>query len=311
MEQPQDYSHLCGHIYDQATQEEVTDVCLQRFGDLPLESGVGKSRKLYLNPRKVLGEDWTEIQQIGDCTPHAVQRGYLMSFGTKIIVLGTGQTTIPKLATEPLYAYSRVEIMNNLWRGSDGTSTSACIKAAKKYGFLKRQKYPGYDFTRYDPSLARLWGDKGVPDDLDSSAEEDQLLAYYPSFDYGTARDLIYNGYAVMVSSNWGFKNARRDSRGRISPSGTWPHSMVYTAMDDDPSDPCLLLDNRSWPPNWVTGPKRDDEPDGTGWVRADDADKMLRGAWGSSRPMPDSYAISNTKAFPSQGQMLDQIEMF
>lgn len=304
------FDHLCGFIYHQKTQESLTEQCLNLFGDLPLESGAGKRRLLYQNLRKIVGTDWREIQQIGDCTPHGAQRCYVGTRATKMVVLGlTG--TIPIPATEPLYAYSRVEIMGGIWKGRDGTSTSACIKAGQKFGYLHRQKYQNYDFTTYDSALARKWGNSGVPDDLDPIAEEDQLTAYYPSFSYEKARDLIYNGYLVAVSSNYGFESAHRDAKGRITPNGQWSHTMVFSAADDDPQDPCLLLDNRSWPDQWVSGPKRfGDEPEGTGWVRADDADKMLQGIWGRSK-QPDSYAISTTSDFPSQAAQLDAFEMF
>ena len=67
---------------------------------------------------------------------------------------------------------------------------------------------------------------------------------------------------------------------------------MAFVGMDDEFKRPGLLCVN-SWPVNWISGPKRHEQPDGSFWVDAEVADSMLR--------QNDSFALSGFEGYPSQ----------
>jgi hypothetical protein len=49
-----------------------------------------------------------------------------------------------------------------------------------------------------------------------------------------------------------------------------------------------------SWGPNWVSGPKRHNQPDGSFWCDADTLERYILSA-------NDSWAYSNFNGFPPQ----------
>tara|TARA_R110000868_G_scaffold228799_2_gene481762 strand:- start:833 stop:1066 length:234 start_codon:yes stop_codon:yes gene_type:complete len=67
---------------------------------------------------------------------------------------------------------------------------------------------------------------------------------------------------------------------------------MIFIGVDDAHRRPGLCCMN-SWGPNWISGPKRHNQPDGSGWVDAETCDRMLR-------VQPDSYAVSGFVGFPA-----------
>jgi intein/homing endonuclease len=67
---------------------------------------------------------------------------------------------------------------------------------------------------------------------------------------------------------------------------------MLFASVDDEYKRPGLLCVN-SWGEHWIDGPKRHNQPEGSFWVDADDADRMLK--------QQDSYALSNFKGYPAQ----------
>jgi hypothetical protein len=306
---------LCGHIYHEESSERF-NASLPSFGDVAAvikDSGVGQTRLLYEAVRQVLGKDFAEIQTIGDCVPHSYQRAWITLACVRIVINGLAEQlantpdNIP--ATEFWYALSRVEIGRGIFNGGDGASGSMTCEAMLKYGTLFRRPYGSIDLTTYSGSRARQWGDKryGCPDVLEPLGKDFTVNSTVLTDSYAKARDLIYSGRPVAVSSNYGFVSGRRDPEGFIKPNGSWSHCMLFTAVDDNPHRPGLLCDNRSWPTSLVSGPKGEhDIPDGTWWVDAEYADAMLAGRWGRNRPQPDSYALSDMNGFPAQ--LLDML---
>lgn len=67
---------------------------------------------------------------------------------------------------------------------------------------------------------------------------------------------------------------------------------MLFASVDDEYKRPGLLCIN-SWGEHWIDGPKRHNQPEGSFWVDADAADRMLK--------QQDSYALSNFKGYPAQ----------
>lgn len=65
---------------------------------------------------------------------------------------------------------------------------------------------------------------------------------------------------------------------------------MCFVAVRYEPRPGLLCLN--SWGTSWISGPKYpDDQPDGSFWVDAETATRMLRGR--------DSFAVSGIEGFP------------
>ena len=67
---------------------------------------------------------------------------------------------------------------------------------------------------------------------------------------------------------------------------------MLIIGMDDTGRRPGGLLLN-SWGPDWISGPKRLGQPEGSFWVDADIIDRMLA--------QEDSFAPSSYFGYPKQ----------
>jgi len=65
---------------------------------------------------------------------------------------------------------------------------------------------------------------------------------------------------------------------------------MWWSGVDDSGRRPGICNQN-SWGRSYHYGPKRHNQPDGSFWIDADNADKMCRNG--------DAWAISNFKGFP------------
>lgn len=264
----------------------------------PLQAtGEKQVRLLYQDVRKITGRDIILNQTVGDC----VSQGWAQAadyVACTQIAAGRRERWVALCATEAIYALSRVEIGGNRIRG-DGSVGAWAAKAVNQYGTLRRQKYGSIDLTTYSGERARLWGSRGLPDELEPIARERPIETVSLVTSYNQARDAIANGYPVVVCSQQGFTD-RRDADGFMRASGTWAHCMIFVGVDDAFRRPGLLCQN-SWGPNWIDGPKRHDQPDGSGWVDADTCDRMLR-------IQPDSYAVSGFRGFPATDEWADYL---
>ena len=68
---------------------------------------------------------------------------------------------------------------------------------------------------------------------------------------------------------------------------------MFLSAVDDAFKRPGTLCQN-SWGPNWISGPKRHNQPDGSFWIDADVLEKRILS-------QGDSWAYSNFVGYPPQ----------
>lgn len=238
-------------------------------------------------------------QTVGDCVSQAWGLG--VDFLDAIQIAHGEGKWITKCATEPIYAGGRVEIGKGAISG-DGMHGSWAGRWCRDYGVLLRQPYLNgkYDFTRYSGSKARKWAHfckkctkwgGGVPDALEPIAKRHPVKTITLVTSWEQARDAIYNGYPVVICSNYGFRR-RRDKDGFLIRKGKWFHSMLLAGMDDTDSRPGGLLIN-SWGMNWISGPTRLDQPIGSFWVDADTIDDMLS--------QDDSFALSNYFGYPRQ----------
>jgi hypothetical protein len=259
-------------------------------------SGAGKIVLLHKAVEKVVGSFPVNNQTVGDCVSHGEAGACQVLICTDIVLRREAEEWRGLVATEPIYAGSRVEIGGGRISG-DGSVGAWAARWVTEYGVLVRRKYEvagiEFDLTEYDGDRARAWGRRGVgcPNGLEPIAKEHPVKTTSLCTGYDQARDAIANGYPVTVASNRGFNDVR-DSQGFLRPSGTWSHEMYFCGVDDEFSRPGLLCIN-SWGKKWVSGPKRHDQPDGSFWVDADVADKMLAAG--------DSFAHSGFDGFPSQ----------
>ena len=100
-------------------------------------------------------------------------------------------------------------------------------------------------------------------------------------------RDVNRSDYQGSV-----FNYEIEDVNSFVSDSVVSHNCMLFIAVDDEYKRPGLLCMN-SWGPNWISGPKRHGQPDGSFWVDAKVVTSMLR--------RQDSFALSSFNGFPAQ----------
>ena len=255
-------------------------------------SGKGKVVLLHKAVEQVVGSFLINHQTIGDCVSHGLA-GAAQVLMCVEIVAGEPEEWRGLVATEPIYAGSRVEVGGGRLGNSDGSIGAWAAKWITDWGVIPRGKYGSIDLTTYSGERARDWGRRGVgcPDSLEPIAKQHPIKTASKVTSYDQARDSIANGYPVSVASMRGF-NTVRDNEGFLKPSGQWAHQMYFCDLDDEYRRPGLLCVN-SWGLTWVRGPRRHDQPEGSFWVDADVADSMLR--------QGDSFAYSGFEGFPAQ----------
>lgn len=255
-------------------------------------SGRGQERFLHEYVTKALGRFPLHDQEIGDCVSH----GWGLAIDTRrcvsIAALGRTDEFEAEVATEIIYAGSRVEIGGGRI-GGDGSVGAWAAKSVSDYGVVLRKEYKTgsntIDFTRYSGSVAKKLGKSGIPDWLEATSKQYPVRVTSLLRSWEELCDAIYNGYPVAVCSNQGF-SSKRDSKGFASPSGSWAHCMMFIAYRDkgDNQDGALCVN--SWGPNWISGPKTYNQPEGSFWVKPEIVERMLR--------QDDSFAVSDTTVY-------------
>jgi hypothetical protein len=194
------------------------------------------------------------------------------------------------ISCEAIYALSRVEVGGGRIRG-DGSVGAWAAEAVSKFGVLPRRVFAAHDLTKFDPKLARQWGQLGLPDELEPEARRHPVKTVSLVRSFAEARAALANGYPVAVCSNQGF-TMTRDQDGFCSPRGIWMHCMCFIGVVGGrrPGLCCL----QSWGANVPNGPIGiGAHPNCAFWVDADVADRMLR--------QGDSWAVSAFVGFPAR----------
>lgn len=154
------------------------------------------------------------------------------------------------VATEPLYALSRVEIGGGRISG-DGSVGAWAAKALMEFGVLFRKQYTSgsnsVDLTRPNDDLARKWGAPraGLPDWLEPITREHPVKDVALVSDVEDAADLIASYYPVAPCSGVGF-TMKRDRDGFCRRSGSWAHCMLFRGVVNTKLGPALACQN-SW----------------------------------------------------------------
>ena len=284
-----------GHVYDwrqiEATLAASPTPSFASTGREIWGSGAGKTVCLWLALERLLGTFPTHEQTAPDCIAHG--------FGLAIDVLqaveiqsGDNERWVAETATESIYAISRVERGKRLLGRQGGSVGAWAADAVSKWGVLQRVQYGRYDLRQYSGDLAKEWGWDGLPDELEPKAKPFTVGVTSLVTTYEQARDAIANGYPVAVCSDQGFEDVR-DSEGFARAMGSWAHCMCFIGVDDNGKRPGLLCMN-SWGRRWNRGPKRLGQPDGSFWVDAHIANRML----GRN---PDSWSLGRYSGYKKQ----------
>ncbi len=187
------------------------------------------------------------------------------------------------IATEFLHVGAR-QIIGG--RSSGGVSISESVKFMRDYGVLFRQDYEVIDFTEYNYSNTYTLSG-GIDPLLIEECKKHKIETATLVSTWDEARDAIASLQPVMIGSMVGFEytdTLKRDKDGFVQPNGKWAHAWLLIGIDDGIRPGGCLIS--SWGENWVKGPKRHGQPEGSIWIDRPVLELMLS-------EYGDSYAIN------------------
>lgn len=296
-----DFVNMGGWHDDQRKVEEVLSAIKHPLfisaADAIKASGEGKVALLYKYVEKLNGGEFNVRTQEGpQCVSFGAATAVDILKGVEIVLKGEMEDWVAETCSEDIYGGSRVNIGKGQLGSGGGSFGAWAAKYVNELGTLARMKYDEFDLSKYKGSLAEAWGmpGKGVPNSLLKVARQHLVGTVSLVTTYEEVRDALANGYPVTIASSQGFTTTR-DREGFAFPSGTWPHQMCLIALDDigegcSQKRPGVLVMN-SWGKQWISGPKRHNQPDGSFWVDADVLERRIL----SNR---DSWAFSNFDGF-------------
>ena len=258
-------------------------------------SGAGRVVLLYKYIEKILKKSYPAYRQQGpDCTSMAGGQG--IDFVQAIQATLQKKSWINRAATEYLHIGGRQVIGK---RKKGGVGIKEAMTFAATFGIIFRQKYKfenqKFNFTNYDYQNAIALG-KDVPDWLLNKGQQHRVGKLVKVSTWREVRDAVRNLYPIVIGSKVGFdgktnwSGALRDKDGFCEPKGTWYHAWLLIGVDDRHKRPggCLM---NSHGENWVKGPTRNKQPNGSIWVGKDVIQEMVS-------KYNDSYAICDLKGF-------------
>jgi hypothetical protein len=244
-------------------------------------TGLGQTALLYKYFEKMVGGPTVPRNQGegSDCVGHSTARAIDILQGVQISGMGLPYVWTALASASSIYGGSRVEVARDRYgvrMEGKGSYVRYAAEFVRDFGCLYMKEYKGVDLSHHTWQLSQQWGKTGVPDDLEPESRLHGIRSYAPVKTWPEVRDAIANGWPVVVGSSFGFtKQKERDTEGFLEPRGTWQHAMVFTGVDDT-TRPGALCEN-SWGSDWVGGPKRHGQPDGSFWVDADVVEDMAR----------------------------------
>ena len=255
-------------------------------------SGKGKVVLLHKFFEHVTGKPLEpHFQEIGDCVSHAYGLGVDMLATIRMAWLSKSERWLTKCATEIIYAGSRFEVGGGGIRG-DGSMGVWAADFIRDWGVVLRKAYleGKFDYTNYSGTVARELGRIGVPDELEPICKLHPVRTCSLINSWEECRDSVCNGHPVAMCSDVGFQDERDEDGFLERGIMAWYHAMLIIAIDDAYGRPGALVQN-SWGPNWVYGPKRHGQPEGSFWVDAEIIDDAMR--------QGDSVALSGYVGYP------------
>jgi len=181
------------------------------------------------------------------------------------------------------YCYGKSRTYIPIWqRLGAGTFCGFVVRSAEEHGVLPAANYAalGEDLSVYSAKRAADYGLRGPPESLDGIAALYKSQGYYHIHDWAELRGAIAKGYPVIVGSSVSYGPTTgqvkdRDGTLRRRWWGRWAHAMCIIGVDDREGKQAACILN-SWGPDWVSGPKRFNEPNGTFWGKKKDIQKMI-----------------------------------
>lgn len=171
---------------------------------------------------KSIQRSWNQ-GQVGTCVSFGFGRGC-----NDLILLqcvaGKSQWPGTTVATEPIYAGSRVEVGGGRISG-DGSVGSWALAWLMKWGVLLRKTYGSIDLTLYSESRSRDWGRRGCPDELEPVAKQFPVKKGVQVRTTDEAWKLLGNFNPIPVCSNVGFDSPLVE--GFCEAAGSWGHCML------------------------------------------------------------------------------------
>jgi C1A family cysteine protease len=214
----------------------------------------------------------SESQTTGDCVSHSTRNAIDVTRAVEI-KNGEHEEFVARGATEAIYQ-SRGHKQQGM------TCSGATRYVYENGGILVRKDYGDIDLSVYNSSLG---ANHRIPNSIyKTEAQKHQVKTVSNVRTVEEARDALANGYALSVCSGYGF-SSRRDTNGIAKRGSGWSHAMAWIACDDtrERLNETLFLVQNSWG-MWNAGPKVHGQPEGSFWIREQDARGMLSGggAW-------------------------------
>ena len=214
----------------------------------------------------------SESQTTGDCVSHSTRNAIDVTRAVEI-KNGEHEEFVARGATEAIY-------QSRGHRQQGMTCSGATRYVYENGGILVRKNYGDIDLSVYNSSLG---ANHRIPNSIyKTEAQKHQVKTVSNVRTVEEARDALANGYALSVCSGHGF-SSRRDANGIAKRGSGWSHAMAWIACDDtrERLNETLFLVQNSWG-MWNAGPKVHGQPEGSFWIREQDARGMLSGggAW-------------------------------
>lgn len=282
--------------------------------------GIGKGKRAHLwKLLEIITGDTLKLgeqRQEGDCIGHAYGLGADVLAAADIFMRFEPEKWVERASIEMIYAGSRVQIgESSIPAFRDGSHGEWAARFLNEFGVLHRLKYEvdgeTFDLRGYDPKRSDEYSGKGVPKPLLEIAKQHPCATYSKIKTWEQARDALYLGQPVILCSSYAFDDVRdsdgfaKQLLGNQYESGPfwrrrlrfyrpkWWHAMLLGGYDETTSRPGGLILN-SWQPDWITGGKRFDQPEGSFWSTPEEIERMLTD-W------DDCFAISSYVGYPNK----------
>ena len=227
----------------------------------------------------------TESQTSNDCVSMSTRNAGMIDYCVDALF---GETEFKgRLCTENLYG-ARGDAYD---RGANCSELAEYVSQQGDGGFLYRGIYKSpdgkstVDLSKYKASIGVNWGRSGPPKWINDIASQNKALRVFSIKSVEEARDALAAGFGISLCSDYGF-SSERNSDGVSESRGSWNHGMAWVGVDDSSEmsskygGPLFLIQN-SWG-IFNDGPKRNEQPDGSFYIRPKIAKGMIAagGAW-------------------------------
>jgi hypothetical protein len=186
-------------------------------------------------------------QAIGDCVSFGMARAVNDVLCIEVVNSGQIEVKPADVATETIYAGSRVEIGGGRLSG-DGSIGAWAAKYVTDYGIHLRLKYGSHDLGTYSGSRARQWGGRGagVPNDIEQFAKEHPVGETTLVTTGANAQTFLCHLNPITIASNQGFSR-RRNKDGTCDPVGSWAHQMFLRGICRLKGGKIIVIIQNSW----------------------------------------------------------------